>query len=47
MFEASYAEGKKAYFSLFGGVLKSGDTVTINGLYAAKLGIKDLQQVCL
>lgn len=41
--------GKCAYFSVSGdgAELRSGDCVTINGLYAAKLGIKDRQEVIL
>ena len=49
MYEATLPTGQSAYFSLTGEApeIRSGDPVLINGLYAAKLGIKDSQEVLL
>ena len=47
VYETNVKNGQRVFLSLSGesGDLRSGDTVTLNGLYAEKLGIKDNQEV--
>ena len=47
MYEADLNKASPAFFSLSGDAaqIRSGDCVTLNGLFAEKLGIKDGQEV--
>lgn len=47
VYEADLNKASPAFFSLSGDAaeIRSGDCVTLNGLFAEKLGIKDNQEV--